>query len=128
MADQDFDYIIVGGGGSGAVLARRLAETVDAHVALVEAGPSDEGVAEVADLRRYHEVAWESPLSQRLPIVAPARGNPRVVYPAGHVLGGSTSHNTCVWFRPPASDFTQWQALGADGWGPAETGRCFDEI
>jgi len=128
MAESDFDYIIVGGGGSGAVLARKLAEALDAHIALVEAGPSDEGLAEVADLRRYREVAWEGPLSKRLAIQPPARSNPRVVYPAGRVLGGSTSHNTCVWFRPPASDFAHWEALGAMGWGPAETGRCFEEI
>jgi choline oxidase len=128
MAEESFDYIVVGGGGSGAVLARSLAERVDAHVALVEAGPSDEGRAEVADVRRYREVAWEGPLSKRLAILPPKHGNPRVVYPAGWVLGGSTSHNTCVWFRPPAGDFAHWEKLGARGWGPAETGACFDEI
>jgi choline oxidase len=128
MAEAEFDYIVVGGGGSGAVLARKLAEALDASIALVEAGPSDEGLAEVADLRRYREVAWEGPLSKRLAIRPPARGNPRVIYPAGRVLGGSTSHNTCVWFRPPASDFAHWEELGAAGWGPAETGPCFEEI
>src|SRR5215469_4456409 len=127
MAEESFDYIIVGG-GSGAVLARSLAERVDAHVALIEAGPSDESRPEVADLRRYREVAWEGPLSTRLAVLPPEHGNPRVVYPAGWVLGGSTSHNTCVWFRPPAADFAHWEKLGATGWGPAETGACFDEI
>jgi choline oxidase len=128
MTEESFDYIVVGGGGSGAVLARSLADSIDAHVALIEAGPSDEGRPEVADVRRYREVAWESPLSKRLAILPPDKGNPRVVYPAGWVLGGSTSHNTCVWFRPPARDFAFWEKLGAAGWGPAETGPCFDEI
>ena len=117
MAEAEFDYIVVGGGGSGAVLARKLAEALDASIALVEAGPSDEGLAEVADLRRYREVAWEGPLSKRLAIQPPARGNPRVVYPAGRVLGGSTSHNTCVWFRPPASDFARLGRAGRGGLG-----------
>jgi choline dehydrogenase-like flavoprotein len=97
-------------------------------VALIEAGPSDEGRPEVADFRRYREVAWEGPLSQRLAILPPADGNPRVVYPAGRVLGGSTSHNSCIWFRPPASDFADWAALGATGWGPTETTACLDAL
>jgi choline dehydrogenase-like flavoprotein len=128
MAADRFDYIVVGGGGSGAVLARKLAEGSTARVALLEAGPNDEGLAEVADFRRYHEVAFESPLSHRIRIRPPARGNSRVVYPIGRVLGGCTSHNSCIWFRPPESDFAGWQSLGAAGWGQGEAGRCFDEI
>jgi len=128
MAAGEFDYIVVGGGGSGAVLARKLAEGSTASVVLLEAGPNDEGLAEVADFRRYREVAFESPLSQRIHIEPPARGNGRVVYPIGRVLGGSTSHNSCIWFRPPESDFIGWESLGATGWGPAEAGRCLDEI
>ena len=58
MAADEFDYIVVGGGGSGAVLARKLAEGSTASVALLEAGPNDAGLAEVADFRRYHEVAF----------------------------------------------------------------------
>ncbi len=128
MAETEFDYIVVGGGGSGAVLARTLADGARETVALLEAGPSDEGLAEVADFRRYHEVAWESPLSHRIRIRPPARGNDRVVYPLGRMLGGCTSHNSCIWLRPPESDFAQWEALGAAGWGPDDTRAAFDAL
>jgi choline oxidase len=127
MIEGHFDYLVVGGGAGGAVLARSLAEDSRCRVALLEAGPSDEGRLAVADLRRYQEVV-AGPLTTRFPIVAPANGNERVVLPVGRVLGGSTSHNTCVWFRPPDSDFQDWEAFGAAGWGPAETGPCFDKL
>jgi choline oxidase len=128
MAQMEFDYIVVGGGGSGAVLANRLAEGGAGSVLLIEAGPSDEGLPEVSDFRRYHEVAWQSRLSRRIQICPPAVGNHRVIYPLGRVLGGCTSHNSCIWFRPPESDFAKWEAMGARGWGPLETRGFFDAL
>jgi choline dehydrogenase-like flavoprotein len=50
-------------------------------------------------------------------IVPPERGNGRFQYPISRVLGGSTSQNSCIWLRPPASDFADWEAAGAAGWG-----------
>src|SRR5690606_10932655 len=109
---------------AGAVLARRLAELTPLRIALVEAGPSDEGRPEVRDFRRFGEVKT-GPHARPVPIVAPAVGNGRFTYPTIRLLGGSTSQNTCIWFRPPASDFDGWVAAGAAGWGPAEAARHF---
>jgi len=127
MDALEFDYVIVGGGGAGAVLARTLAEQTSATVALLEIGPSDAGHDEVLDFRRYREIP-ASPLGTRVPIVPPARGNKRFSYPISRVLGGSTSQNTCIWFRPPASDFDDWVAAGAAGWGPDAIFAHFDAL
>jgi choline dehydrogenase-like flavoprotein len=122
-----FDYLVVGGGAAGAVLARSLAGRPAVRVGLLEAGPSDEGRPEVAALERYREVAY-GPLSQQLAIAAPPGGNPRVVYPTARVLGGCTAHNSGIWFRAPASDFVLWERLGARGWGPETAAAGFDRI
>ena len=116
MNDLEFDIVVVGGGGAGAVLARTLADQTSASIALLEIGPSDADKEEVLDFRRYREVP-AGPLGTRIPIVRPARGNGRFSYPVSRVLGGSTSQNTCIWFRPPATDFDDWVAAGASGWG-----------
>ena len=55
MADE-FDYVIVGGGSAGAVLAARLAEDAGVSVCLLEAGPSDEGKPEILELQRWPEL------------------------------------------------------------------------
>lgn len=127
MDALEFDFVIVGGGGAGAVLARTLADRTSASVALLEIGPSDAGRAEVLDFRRYREVP-AGPLGARIPIVAPPRGNGRFVYPVSRVLGGSTSQNTCIWFRPPSTDFDDWVAAGASGWGPDAVFPHFDAL
>jgi choline dehydrogenase-like flavoprotein len=127
MSDPEFDYLIVGSGGAGAVLARTLAERTNATVALLEAGPSDEGRAEVLDYRRYMEVRF-SPLARLVPTVPPPAGNGRFTYPVSRVLGGSTSQNTCIWFRPPASDFADWEEAGAAGWGADEVMPHFADL
>lgn len=117
MSDLEFDYVIVGSGGSGGVLARVLAEKTNATVAVLEAGPSDEGRSEILDYRRYMDVRT-SAFGRLIPIVPPKRGNGRFQYPVTRVLGGSTSQNSCIWLRPPASDFEDWEAADAVGWGP----------
>lgn len=119
MSDREFDYVIVGSGGAGGVLARTLAEKTNATVAVLEAGPSDEGHPEILDYRRYMDVRT-SAFGRLIPIVPPKRGNGRFQYPVTRVLGGSTSQNSCIWLRPPASDFDDWERAGATGWGAEE--------
>ncbi len=126
MPTNLFDYVVVGAGASGAVLARSLADK-GFTVALLERGSSDEGHEEIAQLARYQEVI-ASRFAERLEIVAGNGCNPHTIYPVGRVLGGSTSLNTCIWFRPPFSDFSSWRATGADGWTDASIERCFARL
>ncbi len=124
---MEFDYVVVGGGAAGAVAARRLAELSSARVALLEAGPDVAGRDEVRDFRRFNEVK-NGPLARLLPIVQPTSGNGRFRYPVARMLGGSTSQNTCIWFRPPASDFLTWVAAGASSWGPDAVRPHFEAL
>jgi choline oxidase len=124
---MEFDYVVVGGGAAGAVAARRLAELSSARIALLEAGPDVAGRDEVRDFRRFNEVK-NSTLARMLPILQPRNGNGRFRYPIARMLGGSTSQNTCIWFRPPASDFAAWTEAGAAGWGPQVVWPHFEAL
>lgn len=127
MQELTFDYIIIGGGGAGAVLARRLADQTNASVALLEAGPSDEGFDVLHDLGRFHELDASS-ISRPVPVTLPETRLARYTMPTSRVLGGSTSRNTSIWFRPPASDFADWEAKGAQGWGADAVNAHFDAL
>lgn len=128
MQNFQFDYVIIGGGGAGAVLARRLAELSSARIALLEAGPSDEANETVKDFRRYREVGLSS-LARPVPVLLPVGQAALYAMPTSRVLGGSTSRNTCIWFKPPASDFDDWQTLsGSADWGAANVAPHFDAL
>jgi choline dehydrogenase-like flavoprotein len=126
MANFLFDTVIVGGGSTGATLARALAEDGRQAIALLEAGPRDDH-PDIGDLFRYRDVL-RGPLTLWLPTVATGDNNPAVAYPQSPVLGGCASHNSGIWFRPPDSDFIHWESLGARGWGPVHVGPLFEQL
>ncbi len=113
-----FDYIVVGGGTAGAVVAARLAEQTGVHVALFEAGPSDEGDEAILTLRNWPKLL-RTPLDFDYLIEPQRRGNGRIRHARGKMLGGCSSHNSCIAFWPPEADLRTWEAAGAAGWGPA---------
>lgn len=124
---ETYDYLVVGGGTAGAVVARRLAEDPDASVGLVEAGPSDEGDDRVLQLRRWMELL-ESEYDEKPAILPQPRGNDHIIHSRARLLGGCSSHNSSIAFRAPAGDFADWEAAGAAGWGPADVAPYYDRV
>jgi choline oxidase len=126
MADE-FDYVVVGGGSAGAIVAARLAEGGEATVCLVEAGPSDEDVPEILELPRWPELL-QSKYDYDYGIEPQERGNSEIRQSRARVLGGCGSHNVCQAWRAPEYDLRAWEAAGAAGWGPEGTRRHFDRV
>jgi choline oxidase len=122
-----YDYVVVGGGTAGAIVAARLAEDPAIHVALLEAGPNDEGLDFVLELRNWPNLL-RSELDYDYVIEIQPRGNSLIRHSRARVLGGCSSHNSCIAFRGPDSDFVEWEARGARGWGPAGVARYFDRV
>jgi choline dehydrogenase len=117
MRVTEYDYIIVGAGSAGCVLANRLTESGRHRVLLLEAGRSD--------LQFWIQVpigygkTFYDPANNWMYQTEPIAGlNDRVNYfPRGKVLGGSSSINAMVYSRGQAGDFDDWEALGNPGWG-----------
>ena len=113
---MNFDYIVVGGGSGGCVLAARLSEDPSVTVALIEAGPADKSVlihmpAGLALLAQTKTANWNFH-------TVPQKGlNGRTGWqPRGKVLGGSSSINAMVYIRGHRADYDHWAAEGNDGW------------
>ena len=117
MSTESFDYVIVGGGTAGCIVASRLAMAGDASVLLLEAGGSDLrpmvqipiGYARLLfdkDVNWLYETEPDAGLAGR-----------RSFWPRGKVLGGSGSINAMVYMRGLPNDFDDWRAMGNIGWG-----------
>ena len=113
---DSFDYIIVGAGSAGCVLANRLSEDETVRVCLIEAGPEDTHplihipmgfslMGENRTLNWYFETVPQPNLNGR-----------RGYQPRGRVLGGSSSINAMIYIRGTAADYERWVAAGAAGW------------
>src|SRR5215471_4192266 len=122
-----FDYLVVGGGSAGAIVAARLAERGGLRVALFEAGPSDEGNSAVLRLRNWPELL-ETELDFNYEVADNPRANGRIRYARGKVLGGCSSHNSCIAFIPPDEDMEAWATSGAAGWSASETRVAFRQV
>jgi len=114
---QTFDYLIVGGGSAGCVLAARLSEDPQVRVALLEAGPPDRSVlihcpAGLAVLAQNGQANWAFET-----VPQPGLNGRRGYQPRGKVLGGSSSVNAMVYIRGQRADYDHWSAAGNAGWG-----------
>jgi choline dehydrogenase-like flavoprotein len=127
MTATEFDYVVVGGGTAGAVVASRLSEDANLNVALVEWGATDEHEPRALQLRRWAEMMG-SEFDLDYTSVDQPRGNSRIRQARARILGGCTSHNTMIAFRPPVRDLDEWVAAGAEGWGADEFFPYYDRL
>ena len=123
----EFDYVIVGGGTAGSVIAARLSENPDVSVALIEAGPDDRPYDEVLKLKRWLELL-ESDFDYKYTTQIQPRGNSHIVHSRAKVLGGCSSHNTMIWFKPLPGDWDDWASQGAEGWEGADMEQYYAKL
>ncbi len=117
MSEATFDYIIVGAGSAGCVLADRLSADGRHRVLILEAGGRDwnpwihipVGYAKLFFDQRVNWGYWTEPED--------AAGGRRIYWPRGKVLGGSSSVNGLIYIRGNSADYDQWRQAGCAGWG-----------
>lgn len=115
------DYIVVGAGSAGCVMAARLSENPKVSVLLLEAGKRDNSVniqmpgliSKVVPPNKYNWAYWTEPQAKL--------GGRKLYWPRGKVLGGSSSINGLLYVRGHARDYDEWAQLGCRGW-------TFDEV
>jgi len=118
--EQAYDYIIVGGGSAGCVVASRLASALpDASVLLIEAGPDGRGVAQIVDPPSWTKLPGSTLDWGYAYEPAAAVAGRAIPISRGRVLGGCGATNAMQWYRGHPADYDAWESAGATGWNYA---------
>jgi choline dehydrogenase-like flavoprotein len=116
-AFMEFDYIIVGGGSAGCVLAARLSEDPAVSVALIEAGGNNDRVLNRVPTGAAIQIIKRNACNWAFSTVPqPGLGGRRGYQPRGRGLGGSSALNAMIYLRGQREDYDGWAANGAPGW------------
>jgi choline dehydrogenase len=114
---EEFDYIVIGAGSAGCVLAGRLSEDPATRVLLLEAGPPDRSLWIHLPIG-YGKTMWSKTYNWRFETDPDPNMNGRRIYwPRGKTLGGSSAINGLIYIRGQREDYDHWAALGNEGWG-----------
>jgi len=116
---MDFDYVIVGAGSAGCVLAARLTEDPAVRVLLLEAGGPDSR-REVAMPAAFHKMFQSAQDWTFFTDAEPHLNQRKLFWPRGKMLGGCSSINAMIYIRGNHKDYDQWRDLGNPGWGFAD--------
>jgi choline dehydrogenase len=115
--DTEVDYIVVGAGSAGCVLASRLSEDPATRVLLLEAGPPDRSIWIHLPIG-YGKTMWDATYNWCFHTDPDPNMNGRRIYwPRGKTLGGSSSINGLIYIRGQREDYDNWRAQGNPGWG-----------
>ena len=113
-----FDYVIVGGGSAGCVLAARLSENPNTSVCLIEAGGENAGLLHTVPVGVLAHIPRPTASNWGYPTTAQAGLGERIGYqPRGKGLGGSSAINAMIYLRGQQQDYQSWVDAGATGWG-----------
>ena len=125
---NEYDFIIVGGGTAGCVIASRLSAYLpNKNLLLIEAGPSDYMDDRVLLLKDWLNLLGGD-LDYDYPTTEQAMGNSHIRHSRAKVLGGCSSHNTLISFRPLEYDCRLWEDRGCKGWGFDTFTRVLDNL
>lgn len=117
MHKDSFDYIIIGAGSAGCVLANRLSKDPKTRVCIVEAGGKDDALrvrVPAGILSLYNDPKYDYGF---MSVPQPELNNRAIPLNRGKALGGSSAINSMLYIRGAASDYDEWAGLGCDGWG-----------
>ncbi|MGR3804171.1 GMC family oxidoreductase [Marinibacterium profundimaris] len=113
---QEFDFIIIGAGSAGCVLANRLSEDSRNRVLLIEAGGSDRNPVFTIPLMAGAAYFWKPSNWHYETAPQPYMDNRSVKWPRGKVLGGCSTINGMMYMRGTRADYDHWRQLGLPGW------------